>query len=389
MENDKKKKILYLVTQSEQGGAAKYIFDLIKNLDSDFEIGVAFGEQGKQGELNEWLKNTRVTTYTIPSLKRAVSPLNDFSALGELYDLMARFKPDIIHLNSSKISILGTLAGKKYKKKINKKAKIIYTVHGWVMREPLPAWKRKMYDLLERYTAKAKDKLILISRSEMDWTVKNKIAPPKKCQLIHHGIDPIDFVPRNEARDYYRKELECTIDKDDIVIYTIGNLYPTKGYKYLVKAAKYLKNQGIKLRYVIIGEGQERDKLIHLINDLNLHHRFFLPGRINGSPYLKGADIYICSSVKEGLSYTIMEAMHAGLPIIVTDVGGNTDLVQNENSGLVVPAQNPEAIALAISKLLLDPALKRRLAQTAKRKAKTLFTIDRMVKETKELYNNL
>lgn len=84
-----------------------------------------------------------------------------------------------------------------------------------------------------------------------------------------------------------------------------------------------------------------------------------------------------------------MEAMQAGLPVVVTDVGGNTDLVQNENSGLVVEAKNPEAIALAISKLLLDPALKRRLAETAKRRAKTLFAIDRMIKETKELYNSL
>lgn len=384
-----RKKILYLVTQSEIGGAQKYIYDLVRNLNQDFEIAVAYGEQGGQGELEQWLKNTQATTYSLPSLKRSISPLSDFSARNEIYDLLVRIKPDIIHLNSSKISILGSMAAKKYRRKVNPKAKVVYTVHGWVMREPLPVWVKKFYNWAERRYVSYKDKLILISQAELDWTVKHEIAPADKCQLIRHGIDPVNFIKRREARDFFRTDLECAIEKDDIVVYSIGNLYKTKGHKYLVEAAKYLKNQGIKLRYIIIGEGQLRNKLIHQINDLNLHRRFFLPGRLDGARYLKGADIYVCSSVKEGLSYTVMEAMQAGLPIIATEVGGNAELIQNEMSGLVVEPQNPEAIALAISKLLLDPALKTRLSQTAQRRAQTMFTMERMVKETKELYLDL
>jgi len=104
------KTILYLITQSELGGAQRYCFDLAANLKSEFNVIVAFGEQGEKGAIAEKLKKTSIKYYAIPHLKRSISPLNDFLALIQIVKLIKKIKPDIIHLNSSKISILGSLA---------------------------------------------------------------------------------------------------------------------------------------------------------------------------------------------------------------------------------------------------------------------------------------
>ncbi|MFH0923895.1 MAG: glycosyltransferase, partial [Candidatus Falkowbacteria bacterium] len=98
MQNQSNKKtILYLVTQSELGGVQRYIFDLAENLKTEFNVSVAFGEQGEKGELAKKLKIAEITYYTIPHLKRAISPINDLKALFEIIKLIKKIKPNIIH----------------------------------------------------------------------------------------------------------------------------------------------------------------------------------------------------------------------------------------------------------------------------------------------------
>ena len=108
--SNNRKTILYLITQSELGGAQRYVLDLANNLQGEFNITVAFGKQDTNGELAEKLKIAGINNYNIPHLKRAISPIDDFLALVEIIKLIKKIKPNIIHLNSSKISILGSIA---------------------------------------------------------------------------------------------------------------------------------------------------------------------------------------------------------------------------------------------------------------------------------------
>ncbi|MDO8261271.1 MAG: glycosyltransferase [Candidatus Magasanikbacteria bacterium] len=331
-----KKTILYLITQSELGGAQKYILDLCLSLKSEYNVIVAFGEQGEQGGLALKLKENEIDYYVIPALIRKIDAQADFFASSEIIKLIKKVQPDIIHLNSSKISVLGALA--IFRLKLNpfwrfrvNKIKVIYTVHGWVFHEP--GVNAQKYKKLERWAARFKNTIICVSQMDYDSALKEKIAPQNKLVMIHNGIAPVDFLPREQAR------LELQLETDDFVIGSIGYLYKNKGYEYLINATKILVDNGIKPKTIIIGEGEERGELENWIRQYRLEKYVILKGAMDAAKYLKAFDIYVCSSVKEGLSYTIIEAMSAARPIIATDVGGNSELIENEKTGLLV---NPE-----------------------------------------------
>jgi len=375
-----KKTILYIITQSELGGAQKYVFDLAKNLQNEFNISVAVGEQGEKGELINKLKQKNIKYYIIPHLKRAISPINDLLSLIEIIKLIKKIKPDIIHLNSSKISILGSIAS------IFSKSKIIYTAHGWVFNEPMPKWKKLFYKYSEKFTALFKNKIICVSEFDRQIAIKEKICSPKKLITIHNGIKQINFLSKQEAR----QKLFRNNQNSKLIIGTIANLYKTKGLEYLIQSIKILtSNFQFPIITIIIGEGKERKNLQNLINQLNLKNSIFLFGKINNaSELLKAFDIYICSSIKEGLSYTLIEAMQAELPIVATNVGGNSELIENNKTGILIKPQNQQELTNAINYLIKNKALSNQLRVNAEQKAMNEFSLESMISKTKKIYKN-
>jgi len=403
-------KILYFITQSEFGGAQRYVFDLADNLKADFRVAVAMGEQGDNGKLAKILHDNNIEYFIIPRLKRSISPINDIIAWFEIKKLIKNYRPDIIHLNSSKISILGSLAS------LFTKAKIVYTAHGWVFNEPLPAWLKYFYLYAEKFTAGFKNKIICVSEYDRQTALKHKIAPVEKLITIHNGIAPINFYPKEEARRILSVILEGaqrpiesprlndeTQDSiafgsrmtNNFVIGSIGNLYKTKGYEYLIEAANILMSdlsfpRRRESKFVIIGGGSERKNLENLIKKYNLKNNFILAGQIDqAAKLLKAFDIYVCSSVKEGLSYTLIEAAQAGLPIIATEVGGNPEIIENNKTGSLVKPADARELADALQKLINDKNLQIQLGEKAKQKVNQNFGLGKIVEATRKVYLEL
>jgi glycosyltransferase involved in cell wall biosynthesis len=376
------KKILYIITQSEVGGAQQYIFDLLTNFKQNFELTVAFGEQGERGELARKIKEIGISSYTMPHLKRTISPINDFLALIEIIKLIKKLKPDIIHLNSSKVSILGSLASLCVTRS---KLYVIYTVHGWVFNEPLSTYKKLFYKYAEKITALFKDKIICVSKLDYEIARNQLKISETKLILIHHGIRPINFKSREEAQQKLLSQLQ--INKNNIVIGSIANLYKTKGIEYLIRAIKLLNDRGINAVAIVIGEGDERKSLENLIARNNLKNNFILAGKIdNAAKYILAFDIYVCSSVKEGFPYSILEAMQAGLPIVATNVGGTPEMITDGENGLLVEPQNSEKLAQRIRILIENNEIKNIISEQAKKNAKEKFGIEKMIEKTKEIY---
>ncbi|MFH1745152.1 MAG: glycosyltransferase family 4 protein [bacterium] len=380
-----KKTILFLVTQSELGGAQRYVFDLAKSLKEEYNIHVGFGEQGANGELAKKLDEEKISWRAIPHLKRKISLWDDFLSLFQIIKYIRIAKPDIVHLNSSKISILGSLAAK-----ICRVKKIVYTVHGWVFNEPMPKEKKNFYIRAEKFTAKWKNKIICVSEADRLAGIQNKIAPEEKMIVVHNGIEEIkNYFSREEARKNINFALpdDKKIKLNDVVIGSIGNLYKNKGFEYLINATKILATNGLNAKTVIIGEGEERKELENWIEQLGMEKNIYLAGRIDeASRLLPAFDIYACSSVKEGLSYTIIEAMMAGLPIVVTDVGGNKELIADKQEGIVVKSENAEELAKGISSLLNLAEENPKIKENARSKAHFEFSLNRMVMMTKNVY---
>jgi len=378
-----------MITQSELGGAQSYVFDLAKNLKSEYNVIICYGEQGEKGKLAKITKELGIDSYVIDHLGRSINYKKDWFALLYMIKLIKAIKPDILHLNSSKISILGSIAGK-----ICGIKNIIYTAHGWVFNEKLSEKKKNLYVKLERFTAKFKHKIICVSDFDYKAAIEQKICDKKKLTVIHNGIEEPKFKNKTEAKKIISDIInhDYNIDynhNNSILLGSIGNLYKNKGFGFLVNATKVLLDNNVNVKTIIIGEGSERKELENWITQLRLKKHVFLLGRIdNAKELLKAFDVYICSSTKEGLSYTLIEAMMAELPIIATSVGGNKELISHDESGLIVPPENTNDIANSVISLLDSKEISGALAHKARGRALSHFAISRMVKETKNLYDS-
>lgn len=385
--SETKKKLLYIVTQAEWGGAQRYIFDLTANLSQDFDITVAVGKpQGRHDFIDKLTKNKEQRTNTINVIRlrhltREISPIQDLLAVLEIAKLYKTLKPDIVHLNSSKAGVIGSLAKLLF---VPYSLLIVYTAHGWAYLEPLSAFKRWIYLLMEKLAAGLRDATIALSEKEKNIALKHGTAKRNSVFVIPNGIDlnSLSFLSRAEARKH------LGIEENQFVIGTIANLYKTKGLGYLIEAFHLLNSKSPipNSKFLIIGEGPERKNLELRIKNYELSDKVILTGSIHdASQYLKAFDIFVLPSVKEGFPYTILEAMAAGLPIVATDVGAIPEILENQKSGLIVPPANLEILAKALKNLLDNPQKTQELGKNAAETVKQ-FTLDKTIKKTKTVY---
>jgi glycosyltransferase involved in cell wall biosynthesis len=248
--------------------------------------------------------------------------------------------------------------------------------------------KKIFYKYAEKFTAGFKDKLICVSDYDKQIAIKEKICPTFKLTTIHNGIKNIEFLPKKEAIEKLNKYSKSDISSP-IIAGTIANLYKTKDLKNLIEAIHILLTLDFKLSTIIIGSGPEQNELIGLIKKYKLNKKVYLLGSIkNASRYLKAFDIYVCSSVKEGFPYSILEAMQAEVPIITTNVGGIPEMIKNNQSGLLINAKDPEIMAEKIKLLINNKNLRNKLSKNAKEEVMKNFNLNNFLNKTKNIYKN-
>ncbi|MBU0648603.1 glycosyltransferase family 4 protein [Patescibacteria group bacterium] len=377
-----KKKLLYLITQPEWGGAQRYIFDLAISLKDRYDITVATGEIKNSQELLDRLKKNEIKTHVFPHLVREVRPLKDLQAFLQIFIYIKLNNFDAVHLNSSKAGVIGAIAANILGVK-----KIIYTAHGWVFNEPLPAWKKKFYKWAEKLSARHTTKIITLSKSDTEIGILENIAPAEKFVHIYHGIKKTQFLEKKPARQEINKKLNLTFGPDDLMGGCAANFYKTKGLDFLIKAWKQVQKKIPQAKLIIIGQGKLKKSLQAQIQKFNLENSVFLPGALPDSQkYLKAFDVFVLSSVKEGFPYVILEAMQARVPIIATHVGGIPEMLENEKSGLLVTPADPAGLTKKIILLLQNKKLGQRLADQAFHDLNAKFNFTVMLEKTSNLY---
>ncbi len=350
-----KLKILYIVTQGEWGGAQRYVFDLATNLANEFVITIAIGEpegrcdlQDKMKQWNEGRGTRDVNIIQLKHLVRKISPIHDILAIFELAKLYKTIKPDIIHLNSSKASILGSFAFSFF---VPRASSDIYTVHGWVFNEPLNQFKKTLYRWLEKFTAKWKDKIIVLSDSDYQTGQQAGISTNKLIK-IPLGISPPIFLSKEKARQELSKLSHISYLPSHTIVGTIANLYPTKGLDTLIEAINIIniKYQISNIKFFIVGDGPEKNNLQSLITKYGLQNVHLLGAIDNAAQYLPAFDIFVLPSRKEGMPYTLLEAVAAGLPIVATNVGGVKELIID-----AIILNDPKILAEKIIQTIKNP----------------------------------
>ncbi len=379
--NHHKTTILYLITLAENGGAQKYVYDLCSYLQDKFNIIVA-----SSGNQNDWLpknlQTQKISWLKLSWLKRNISPFNDLKAIQEILKLIDTVKPNLIHLNSSKISILGSVAAKL------RKVPCIYTAHGWVFNEPLSLPVKKIYLLAEKITANFKDKIICVSEFDRQTAINNGFDPAQLI-TIHNGI-ATDQINRQTTEDAKANLLaKLNLPANASLIGAIANLYPTKNISSLIQAAAKLCSQNQNLIFVVIGDGPEKNKLNQLINRYRLNKNFILTGAINqASRLLPAFDLFVLPSLKEGLPYTLLEAMATGLPIVASGVGGVPEILQKNYPAEYFKLVKPNDIS-QLTRALSEMINKNKLLTDHLETVRKNIDINQMIAATKRVYEEI
>ena len=381
-------KILYLITKSNWGGAQKYVFDLAKNIkESGEDVMVAFGGAGI---LKERLENENINTFSIKALERDVNILKELSVFKEIYNILKKEKPDILHLNSSKIGIVGSLIGRVVGIK-----KIIFTAHGFPFREERPFWQVLLIKFLSWLSIIFSTKTICVSEKDYkdveNWPfVKNKII------VVHNGIENPDLPQPHPSRGENPNVLENPllwrgqgeVDNEFINIVSIGELHKNKGFIYGIETINELKDKIQNFKYTIFSfGGDEAEYLKEKIKELNLENFIELKiNKENHSQKLKDFDIYFMPSIKEGLPYVLLEAGINSLPIVASDTGGINEIVENYKNGFLIKPKDVNGFLLALERLINYKELRNEFGVNIKNKIISNFNLEKMLKETKEIY---
>ena len=385
----KDKKILYIVTQTKWGGAQKYVLELAEYFNKNNEVHIAFGEtKDINQQFIDKCEELNIKTIPIQYLVRNIDIGKDYLTIPDLVKLFNKEHYNLIHLNSSKAGLLGSLASNMYKMNpTNTRLRVIYTAHGFVFNEPLSKIKKKLFKISEKISTGIQSAIITVSDYDKQTALDNKICPEYKMFTIHNGIDinKYKFLEKKEAL----KELK--LDTKYKYFGTIASFYKTKGYIYLVETIKSLKQKKHYLlnnhKFIFIGSGPEQENIEKLIKEYNLEEYIkIIPPKNNDWKYLKAFNYFILPSVKEGLPYTILEAGLAKLPILTTKVGGIPEILEDKKTGIIVTPGNPISLLQGIKEIIIQgPDLIEKNYQNIKEN----FNLKKTLEKTEELYNKL
>ncbi len=374
-------KILYLITKSNWGGAQRHVFDLaVASKNNGHDVVVALGGDGI---LRSKLEEQSISTRPITELGRDVSVSKDAGSFKEIFSIIRREKPDVLHLHSPKAAGLGALAGRLLRIK-----KIIYTVHGWAFNENRPLHQKIAIILFSWLTTIFSHKIILLSEKELSQTLSFPFIGGKTI-LIPLGIGAPVFISVDGARQFIAKKIEVPFAdfNKKTIIGTIAELHTNKGLVFLIQAVKDVVAKHPHAVIIIIGDGEQRSYLEKMTKELGLEKHVYLTGYISSaSEYIKAFDIFILPSVKEGLPYTILEAGYAGLPIIATTVGGIPEIIDDMKSGILIQPRKPAEIAHAINFYIEHLDVARQYGRALNETMKKKFTLERMLKDTEKVY---
>lgn len=348
MEENANPRILLLVTQADWGGVQSFLVKFAKSLIQDgHEVMLA---AGGDGELWQAAKEAGVQTAHLKHMKRDINPIQDFFAYREIKNLIDTFKPQAIHLNSSKMGALGSLAAQNSKTK----PRVVYRIGGWSFLEPIAGWKRWIYRTTEKHSAVFKDIIITVHPGDAELASRLGIKPRQQIITVPNGLS--DDFTGNLCSHAEAKE-RLGLSDQAYVFGTVANAYATKNLLDYLDAVKPIHDDRPDCSFVIIGDGPELEKLKEKREKLKLDRLFLTGHRDDANRLYRAFDVFVLPSVKEGMPWTLLEAMSAGIPIVATDVGANRWMTQPTDgspASIIIAPNETENMTAALGRIMQD-----------------------------------
>ncbi len=376
----KGKRILYVITKSNLGGAQRYVLDLATALQDEYEVAVACGGHGL---LVEKLRAQDITVMEISHFQRNVSVFKELRAFFALYSILKEFQPDIVHLNSTKAGVIGAVpAG------ILRVPHVIFTAHGWPYLEPRNSLFRLLTWLGSYLTAQLVDEIIMVSHNDQKHapTQHTKTTAP----VIHTAVTLPDLPDRTTTRHNLYNDVTIANHIGDFWLVSLAELNYNKNLAFAIKAViEHNRKHELKIFYTILGDGVLMEKLQSYITHHGVESHIQLRGYVpDGNLQLNGFDGFLLPSKKEGLPYALLEAGAAGLPAIASAVGGIPEVIKNGYSGWLIDPYEQKTLATALAELVHEPGKTKQYAHNLKNTITTDFTLSVMIAKTKAVYDS-
>ena len=244
--------------------------------------------------------------------------------------------------------------------------------------------KRVRYLLGVRAAAYCCGKTICVSNAVHQSLVKNYRFPSNRTMTVHNGVSLTEFVPDENGKTSVRAELG--VRDDEVLLVCTARLSWEKGIDILLRAISRLLEMNLPCKCIIVGEGYLHDELLEQARTLGLFQNVFFVGfQPDVRPYLRAADAFILTSYKEGLPFSVLEAMASGLPCIVTDVGGNGEAVADHVNGLVIQPGSVEEVVQAVTYLLTHPQEREQMSRASRARVCKQFDIESQMEQIKRV----
>jgi glycosyltransferase involved in cell wall biosynthesis len=342
-----------------------HLLDLAFGMRDEFDIHVATGEEGF---LTQACRQSGIPVHVVPSLEREIKPLPDMKALYALRALMRAVEPDLVHAHTFKAGFLGRFVAKRLR------IPAIYTVHMWPFGRAVPLSWRVVAPVCERMAAGWCDKIISVSAVGTRDAAEFGIGDREQVVSILNGI--LDHPAR------------ASLDRDQGLICTmVARFTDFKDHGVLLRAFARVPGEA---RLKLVGDGDTLDAARSLAEDLGIRERVEFKGsRADVPEILAETDVFVLASKTETLPISILEAMRAGLPVIASDVGGVSEEVIDEETGLLVEPGSVDDLAGALQRLLADKQLRISMGKSGRRRFERVFQADKMLEKTGSIYRQV
>ena len=371
------KKMLYILNVANRVNNFSYT-SMIAAQSLGFEYHIA-GNWGYKDdyERREDERKYGIHIYQIDFI-RIPYHLGNIKAYYQLAKIVEKEQFDVIHCNTPIGGVVGRLLGKRYKI-----PSVIYQAHGFHFYKGAPLKNWLFYYPAERWLAHYTDAILTINKEDYERAKKFKLKNNGKVYFVPGvGIDTSQYHSDRQLRLEKRRELE--LRDDDIALISIGDLIVRKNYQVAIEAISESHNS--HLHYYICGNGPDKERLHDYSKKIGIEKQIhFLGYRTDIRELLQAADIFLLTSLQEGLARSLMEAMASGLPCIVSRIRGNTDLLSGNNGGIL--CDSLQDYVDAICRLANDSALRKHMSQNNLRTVQR-YSISEVAKEITDVYSS-
>lgn len=390
-------KVLRIINRLNLGGPTYNAAFLSGYLAPEFETMLVAGVKEDDEESSEFIvEKMGLTPVFIPEMKREINFSNDRAAYLKIKKLIREFKPDIVHTHAAKAGTLGRLAASNMKVPV-----ILHTFHGHVFHSYFNPVKTAIFKNIERYLSSKSTRIIAISDIQKQELCEiHKVCSPSKTVVIPLGFELERFRKNpDQLRKNFRNEYK--ISDDTLVIVIIGRIVHVKNHPFFINAFSNVKRKSAKkIVAVIVGDGDDRNKMEELATSLNL--KIAIPGKPDPDADiiftswihdierpLAGCDIVAMTSLNEGTPVSLIEAQAAGRPIVTTEVGGIGNVVIPGETALLSASHDSAAFENNLLTLISNDNLRRAMSEKGWPFVESKFMYTRLVSDMRKLYNEL